>query len=142
MGRLVGTGQVKTNNGEVGLVGYDVCLTRRRSRVRFSELVWKKYFFSTAVPSPTTTVAQRFGAAVARWAHNPKAPGSKPGIAIQREKKYFFVAANQLTARVAQSVEHWSNKPTVAGSIPVVSSTPLRQKKLFFIHRLKLLVGD
>ena len=25
-------------------------------------------------------------------------------------------------ARVAQSVEHWSNKPTVAGSIPVVSS--------------------
>ena len=70
----------------------------------------------------TTTVAQRFGAAVARWAHNPKAPGSKPGIAIQREKKYFFVAANQLTARVAQSVEHWSNKPTVAGSIPVVST--------------------
>ena len=31
--------------GELGLVGYDVCLTRRRSRVRFSELVWKKYFF-------------------------------------------------------------------------------------------------
>jgi hypothetical protein len=25
-------------------------------------------------------------------------------------------------ARLAQSVEHWSNKPTVAGSIPVVSS--------------------
>ena len=24
--------------------------------------------------------------------------------------------------RVAQSVEHWSNKPTVAGSIPVVSN--------------------
>ena len=80
----------------------------------------------------TTTVAQRFGAAVARWAHNPKAPGSKPGIAIQREKKYFFVAANQLTARVAQSVEHWSNKPTVAGSIPVVSSTPLRPKIIFY----------
>ena len=109
----------------------------------------KNIFFPQPCPPPhthtaliTTTVAQRFGAAVARWAHNPKAPGSKPGIAIQREKKYFFVAANQLTARVAQSVEHWSNKPTVAGSIPVVSSTPLRQKKLFFIHRLKLLVGD
>ena len=27
-----------------------------------------------------------------------------------------------LAARVAQSVEHWSNKPTVAGSIPVVSN--------------------
>ena len=80
----------------------------------------------------TTTVAQRFGAAVARWAHNPKAPGSKPGIAIQREKKYFFVAANQLTARVAQSVEHWSNKPTVAGSIPVVSSSTLRPKIIFY----------
>ena len=26
-----------------------------------------------------------------------------------------------LSARVAQLVEHWSNKPTVAGSIPVVS---------------------
>ena len=25
-------------------------------------------------------------------------------------------------ARVAQLVEHWSNKPTVAGSIPVVSN--------------------
>ena len=25
-------------------------------------------------------------------------------------------------ARVAQSVEHWSNKPTVAGSIPVMST--------------------
>ena len=25
-------------------------------------------------------------------------------------------------ARVAQSVEHWSNKPTVAGSIPVMSN--------------------
>ena len=26
-----------------------------------------------------------------------------------------------IEARVAQLVEHWSNKPTVAGSIPVVS---------------------
>ncbi len=26
-----------------------------------------------------------------------------------------------MQARVAQLVEHWSNKPTVAGSIPVVS---------------------
>ena len=95
------------------------------------------FFHSRALPPHThtalitTTVAQRFGAAVARWAHNPKAPGSKPGIAIQREKKYiFFVAANQLTARVAQSVEHWSNKPTVAGSIPVVSN----QEKLSKIN--------
>ena len=30
-------------------------------------------------------------------------------------------ATSYNTARVAQSVEHWSNKPTVAGSIPVVS---------------------
>ena len=30
--------------------------------------------------------AKRFGAAVARWAHNPKVRGSKPRIAI----KYFF----------------------------------------------------
>ena len=33
-------------------------------------------------------------------------------------------------ARVAQSVEHWSNKPTVAGSIPVVSN----QEKLAKTH--------
>ncbi len=26
-----------------------------------------------------------------------------------------------MAARVAQLVEHWSNKPTVAGSIPVMS---------------------
>ena len=35
---------------ELGLVGYDVCLTRRRSRVRFSELVdqekWTKIGFA------------------------------------------------------------------------------------------------
>ena len=31
-------------------------------------------------------------------------------------------SVNIIYARVAQSVEHWSNKPTVAGSIPVVSS--------------------
>ena len=99
----------------------------------------KNIFFPQPCPPPhthtaliTTTVAQRFGAAVARWAHNPKAPGSKPGIAIQREKNIFFVAANQLTARVAQSVEHWSNKPTVAGSIPVVSSSTLRPKIIFY----------
>ena len=83
--------------GELGLVGYDVCLTRRRSRVRFSELVWgeKIFFFHsralTHTALITTTVAQRFGAAVARWAHNPKAPGSKPGIAIQREKNIFLL---------------------------------------------------
>ena len=34
-------------------------------------------------------------------------------------------------ARVAQSVEHWSNKPTVAGSIPVVSIYDFAQHDLF-----------
>ena len=33
-------------------------------------------------------------------------------------------------ARVAQSVEHWSNKPTVAGSIPVMSII----EKYFFCY--------
>ncbi len=31
--------------GELGLVGYDDCLTRSRSRVRFSELVCEYFFF-------------------------------------------------------------------------------------------------
>ena len=35
--------------------------------------------------------------------------------------KYATVLLQISIARVAQSVEHWSNKPTVAGSIPVVS---------------------
>ena len=35
-----------------------------------------------------------------------------------------------LVARVAQSVEHWSNKPTVAGSIPVVSKQENVDSKL------------
>ena len=34
-------------------------------------------------------------------------------------------------ARVAQLVEHWSNKPTVAGSIPVVS---IESNHTFCIH--------
>ena len=36
--------------------------------------------------------------------------------------KYATVLLQISIARVAQSVEHWSNKPTVAGSIPVVSN--------------------
>ncbi len=45
-----------------------------------------------------------------------------------------------MQARVAQSVEHWSNKPTVAGSIPVVSSgnfffcTPVQYSKIRRCH--------
>ena len=34
------TAATKIYAGELGLVGYDDCLTRSRSRVRFSELVW------------------------------------------------------------------------------------------------------
>ena len=37
------------------------------------------------------TDMERFGAAVARWAHNPKVRGSKPRIAI----RIFFAAAYQ-----------------------------------------------
>ena len=34
----VGSTQVKVS--ELGLIGYDDCFTRSRSRVRFSELAW------------------------------------------------------------------------------------------------------
>ena len=37
---------------------------------------------------------------------------------LEVDPKY---SKTKLCARVAQSVEHWSNKPTVAGSIPVMS---------------------
>ena len=33
------------------------------------------------------THTERFGAAVARWAHNPKVRGSKPRIAMRRERE-------------------------------------------------------
>ena len=33
--------------------------------------------------------SQRIGAAEARWAHNPKVPGSKPGFATKN--KFFYV---------------------------------------------------
>ena len=41
----------------------------------------------------------------------------------ERSRFNLLVAGSILIfcARVAQLVEHWSNKPTVAGSIPVVS---------------------
>ena len=83
------------SEGGLGLVGYDDCLTSSRSRVRFSEPV--------LVIEPTASLAQ-LGE---RQTEDLKVPGSIPG------------GGNQ--ARLAQSVEHWSNKPTVAGSIPVVS---------------------
>ena len=46
----------------------------------------------------------------------------------ERSRFNLLVAGSILIfcARVAQLVEHWSNKPTVAGSIPVVS--------IYFIH--------
>ena len=37
-------------------------------------------------------------------------------------KKYLFIYLFIIYGRVAQSVEHWSNKPTVAGSIPVTTN--------------------
>ncbi len=43
----------------------------------------------------------------------------------------YIIFAYILSARVAQLVEHWSNKPTVAGSIPVVSI-----KKYIFVYLL------
>ena len=45
--------------------------------------------------------------------------------------------SHRMQARVAQLVEHWSNKPTVAGSIPVVSN----EKKIFLYVRALHLVG-
>ena len=42
---------------------------------------------------------------------------AKPGFSTQAVR----------CARLAQSVEHWSNKPAVAGSIPVVSTVPVAQ---------------
>ena len=35
----------------------------------------------TAPGDPRRAAYQRIGAAEARWAHNPKVPGSKPGFA-------------------------------------------------------------
>ena len=35
--------------------------------------------------------------------------------------------------RVAQSVEQWSNKPPVAGSIPVTTKKKKKKKKIFFL---------
>ena len=42
----------------------------------------------------------------------------------ERSRFNLLVAGSILIfcARVAQLVEHWSNKPTVAGSIPVMSN--------------------
>ncbi len=94
----------KCSKCELGLVGYDDCLTRSRSRVQFSEFVflyskrvnglvaWFSLWVREVVGSIPTwphlftfwslSQKKRFGAAVARWAHNPKVRGSKPRIAI------------------------------------------------------------
>ncbi len=56
-------------------------------------LCWHKYFYLvTHAHTHTYTIItqqlKRFGAAVARWAHNPKVRGSKPRIA--KKNIYFF----------------------------------------------------
>ena len=60
----------------------------------------------------------------------------------ERSRFNLLVAGSILIfcARVAQLVEHWSNKPTVAGSIPVVSiyifSHSLTHSLKMYIHTL------
>ena len=60
-----------------------------------------------------------------KWDSNPSKSDSDP--------KWIRIPSRLrscLVARVAQSVEHWSNKPTVAGSIPVVSKQENVDSKL------------
>ena len=96
---------------ELGLVGYDDCLTRSRSRVRFSELV---YYIISAISSVVRIRrCQRCG------------PGSIPGwriafiliTAICVSNTYF-----NSFARLAQTVERLTLNQVVVGSIPTVGA--------------------
>ena len=49
------------------------------------------FFFPTDPGGRVGPEPQRIGAAEARWAHNPKVPGSKPGFATQNFLKFFKV---------------------------------------------------
>ena len=128
---------------EDGLVGYDDCLTRSRSRVRSSVLVCfeamaqrQRVGFQTRrlgvqIPLasvlkvlqvrflfehqlPAVTAEKRSGAVEARWAHNPKVRGSKPLFA---------------KALLAQLAARRSHNPKVVSSILTEGSfiAPLAQ---------------
>ena len=47
-------------------------------------------------------MSKRFGAAVARWAHNPKVRGSKPRIAIIL---FFFCLARNACAAIKKKLD-------------------------------------
>ncbi len=46
-----------------------------------NEYLLPVYFFCKQLIFPGSEISKRIGAAEARWAHNPKVPGSKPGFA-------------------------------------------------------------
>ena len=59
-------------------------------------LCWRDDYYTVTHTDAVINMSKRFGAAVARWAHNPKVRGSKPRIAII----YFFCLARNACAAI------------------------------------------